>query len=167
MPRATAEDLRFAADAMLGDLAKWLRVMGYDVVYDQTIEDTALLQLAEKEQRVILTKDKGLFEEALKRGLKCVYVKGTKIEEKLYRVAVETRLELKIDLSRTRCPKCNSVLRVEEKSEFIERLPPSVLMHQKVFWVCDLCGGVYWTGSHYVSMNKILKTVREKISRGE
>ena len=56
--------MKFAVDCMLGKLAKWLRILGFDAVFFAKIEDDALLQLADREERILLTRDNGLIERA-------------------------------------------------------------------------------------------------------
>jgi len=164
MSKVPWQRLKFIVDAMLGDVAKWLRVLGYDTFYSQSIDDNILLKIADNEQRIIVTKDKDLFIKARKKGLKCVLVEGINLEEKLLQIARETGVKLYINLEYTRCPKCNSKLIPVSSVEVLERVPPAVSKLQSTIWLCPNCGSAYWTGSHYDSMNKILKSIREKLS---
>ena len=68
--------LRFVADSMLGKLARWLRMLGQDVMYSTELNDSALIEVAKKENRVLLTKDLELYKRAIARGLDAFYVEG-------------------------------------------------------------------------------------------
>jgi len=164
MSKISWQRVKFIVDAMLGDVAKWLRVLGYDTFYCQSIDDAAVLKIAASEKRVIVTKDKELSTKAKKMGLKCILLRGENLEEKLLQIARETGLELYINLNYTRCPKCNSRLVPVPSIETVERVPPLVSRLQSTIWLCPNCGSAYWTGSHYNSMNKILKSIREKLT---
>ena len=74
--------MKFLADGMLGKLARWLRMLGHDVIYLVEFDDSELLELAKKEERVLLTKDLDLYKRAIGRGLDSYYVEGKTEPEK-------------------------------------------------------------------------------------
>ncbi len=136
--------LRFVADAMLGRLAKWLRMMGYDVVYLRDTSDLEVLRRARAESRLILTRDTALAQRA---GKQAVFIHSQSLKEQLREL---TRLGL-IDgpLTNSRCPICNVPLRRISKREAQKRVPPFVYQTQTEFYECPACGRVYWAGTHW------------------
>lgn len=144
---------RFVADAHLGGLAHMLRMLGFDTLYDNHFQDDAIVALAEQEGRIVLTRDR----ELLKRRTVThgCYVHAMKSEQQL-REIVE-----RLDLARTArpftlCLHCNAPLRPVDKARVLDRLPPKVQAHYDRFSTCDACGRVYWEGSHWRNMKKVL-----------
>jgi uncharacterized protein with PIN domain len=145
--------IRFVADAHLGGLARLLRMAGFDTIYDNSLHDDQVEALAAEEDRVVLTRDRDL----LKRrtiAYGC-YVWALKPEEQLHEVIERLGLA---DRTRpfTRCLHDNAPLRAVAKEAVIGRLPPMVAASQDEFSTCDLCGRVYWKGSHWQRMSAVL-----------
>ncbi|MEB2837394.1 MAG: Mut7-C RNAse domain-containing protein [Desulfurococcales archaeon] len=162
---------RFIVDTMLGDLARWLRILGYDTHYSSRLEDWEILRIAEEEGRVIVTMDKGLYSRARRRGLRAVLITTFHTPERLAELSLRVPIRLEADPSRSRCPECNSPLvRVTDKSRLRGRVPPRALEAYDEFYVCPRCGRVYWIGSHWRNIRRVLeeaRELREKIRRGE
>ena len=153
---------RFVADTMLGELARWLRILGYDTLYSRVYTDKQLLDIAEKTGRILLTRDWGLYVRARKRGLKAVYVNGDSAVERLALVAARTGIELKPDPARSRCPKCNAELVVVKDKEKVRgRVPPRSYEAHDVFYVCPRCGMVYWEGGHWKNIRRLAREAEE------
>ena len=147
---------RFLVDSMLGSLARWLRISGYDAEYRRDAEDEALMEEAAATGRVLLTRDRVLAVRARKRGIEAFLVNGENDVEQLGEVAAALGLEL--DPSSSRCPRCNGSLTRVERDQVRGRVPEVSLEAFDVFWVCDSCGGVYWRGSHW---DQIASTIEE------
>lgn len=145
---------RFLADAMLGGLARWLRILGYDVAYDDSAEDRTLARRAVEEGRRILTRDRRLPREWRVEGV--VVVEAERAQEQLREVV--RRLELDPDPERafTRCPRCNGELRPAEPDAVAREVPPGVLERHEFFRRCPGCGKVYWDGGHVRRMRRRL-----------
>ncbi len=160
---------KFIVDSMLGDLARWLRMLGYDTSYSRRFEDWRILHLAEKEGRIIVTRDRGLFIRARKKGLDAVLIfPEFTTEQSLARIAVKTGIKLSFDPERTRCPYCNVRLVKLTRAEALSLVPPRVVTAYETFWRCPKCGRVYWKGSHWKTINEVLKKANELIrNRGE
>jgi uncharacterized protein with PIN domain len=150
----------FIVDTMLGRIARWLRILGYDTLYYRRIEDWRIIRIAEKENRIIVTRDRGLHRRALKRGLKSILLEDDDMASRLATIAYFTGIRLYIDLDRTRCPICNTPLRKAEKSEVRGKVPDKIYELHDDFWICPKCGKVYWIGSHWRMMEKILEEAR-------
>jgi hypothetical protein len=149
-------DPRFLLDGMLGGLARWLRICGYDAKYLRRASDEELLGRASGEGLVLLTRDKLLHRKALRAGLESFLVEGETDAEKL--ASVSRRFGLSLDPECSRCPECGELLRMAEREEVYDRVPPRTYEAYDEFWVCGSCGKVYWRGSHW---RNIVETVEE------
>ena len=154
---------RFVVDAMLGDVAKWLRLLGYDTLYSSRYRDWQLLKIAEGSGRVLVTRDNGLYWRARKRGLEGVYLFSDDIVDKLAELAFKIGIDLRADPSKSRCPECNGSLRVvKDKSRVSSRVPPRALESHNVFYVCSKCGKVYWEGAHWRNIRRIIEEAKAR-----
>jgi uncharacterized protein with PIN domain len=145
--------LRFVADAHLGGLARFLRMAGFDTLYDNYIDDGEIEELAASEDRVVLTRDR----ELLKRRtiIHGCYIHAIKPEEQLRELF--NRLDLAASARPfTLCLHCNVPLRPAKKDEVLEQLPPAVRELHDEFNTCDSCGRLYWKGSHWKRMTDLL-----------
>ena len=158
------EKATFIADSMLGDVARWLRLLGFDCIYNTSLNDDDLLQIALKDQRILLTRDRVLHRRALLSGVKSLYFEATDIVEVLKQISKELQLHLNFDEKASRCPTCNSPLRRASKDEVSRKVPEGVLKRYDKFWVCSnaACGKVYWIGSHWKTIKKVLSSLNQK-----
>jgi len=139
--------MKFVADIMLGRLARWMRLLGFDVLYPDTSDDKELLKFAD--ERIILTRDKELGKKE-----NVFLIKSVKIDEQLNQVINE--LNLKISRPLSRCSVCNQILAEVEKSSVKDLVPERIYNNHDTFWRCPDCNRIYWKGSHY---DKIMDTV--------
>jgi len=135
---------KFLADEMLGSLARWLRIMGYDTAYARDVTDSELLVQARAEDRIVLTRDRQLAERAGEGGM---FVTSDDPAEQLAEVV--GRFGLRFDETRTRCTRCNGALLERTPAEVKDRVPPLVLERQDAFLQCSWCGQIYWHGTHW------------------
>ena len=143
---------RFVVDGMLGSLARWLRILGYDTDYANRRDDAELVRLARAENRVLLTRDRGL---AGRRGVRALWVESQTLDEQLAQVtAVFPRPS---GSGPSRCPVCNTVLVQAAHEEVAHRLPAYVLKRHRHFQQCPGCDRIYWQGSHWRNMQARLK----------
>ena len=140
---------RFTADEMLGSLARWLRLMGYDTSYERDSTDTEILGRARLEGRILLTRDKKLAERAKGQGL---YISVRDLDDQLRQVILEFGLTFDEDLSR--CTACNGELTVVSKEEASKGVPDGALRSNELFYRCRSCGKYYWKGSHWKNIRK-------------
>ena len=145
-------EIRFIADVMVGKLARWLRVLGFDVTYSNTYEDDEIVRIAESENRVILTRDTGLA--ARRLSTRCILIESGDYREQVGQV-VRT-FDLKDFRVFSRCLECNVVLKAIDKEAVFDRVPPYVYFTQQQFAVCPSCNRVYWHGTHAEQMLKRL-----------
>jgi uncharacterized protein with PIN domain len=144
---------RFIADAHLGGLARLLRLAGFDTLYDNHFDDAEIVAVALRESRIILSRDRELLKRRdIDHGC---YVHAIKPETQL-RELVE-----RLDLARSLrpfslCLRCNAPLRPVARTAVLDRLPERVREAQAHFSTCDVCGRVYWEGSHWRRMRRVL-----------
>ena len=145
----------FIADCHLGKLAKYLRFMGLDTLYFAQIDDNDLIDLSNKEGRVILTRDRELYE---RKKAECVLLKTVAMEDQLKEVVKMFHLQ-KYHFRISRCIVCNEPLQVVQKEDVIDKLPPKVSRYFSHFEICKRCDRVYWHGDHYKRMKSSLDEI--------
>lgn len=151
-------------DGMLGKITRWLRMLGHDVKYSSELEDNQLMEIAKTESRILLTRDTELYRQATKKRVKTYCVKGEGEVEKLAELAMRFGIQLDIDMSKSRCPKCNTKVKSILKKEVSERIKPKTFDYYRNFWECPKCKQVYWKGSHWKGIRKTLRRAKEKIN---
>ena len=152
---------RFVADAMLGSLARKLRIFGFDTVYFKEGEDSELEEVARKGSRIILTSDKGLSKDASRKGIPVLLLEGKTDRARLRAIALAYHLALSRDDSR--CAVCNGELERIGKAEARDaRLPEGVVARHRIFYRCRSCSNLYWRGRHWVRLRRLSSAVRRK-----
>lgn len=160
--------MKFLCDQMLGTLARWLRLLGYDTLFSKgETSDEDLLELAKKEKRVLITRDKLLSHFARKEGLRLVKINSSNLEEQLFEVMEELKIELDKELFLTRCSLCNGRIRKlseEEKEKAYNQklIPEGAHLSTNEFWLCERCGKYYWIGSHWKKIEEKIKELEER-----
>ena len=157
--------MKFLADSMLGSLARWLRMLGHDVVYNVKLDDSALLELTKKENRILLTKDLELYQRAIGRDLDAFYVEGKTESERLAELAKRFGITLEIDMDKSHCPVCNTPLKSVQKEQLKDELQKNTFTYHDKFWKCPNCGQVYWQGAHWRQINNTLDHAQEKVEK--
>jgi uncharacterized protein with PIN domain len=155
---STAEP-RFACDAMLGSLARWLRAAGYDASWHPGIDDWDLIRLARAEGRVLLSCDTGIFRIGIVRDgdLAAVQVpNGLSTEEQLAFVLGQLGLAAR----EPRCMACGGELVETAKEEMAGKVPPRSYAWCDRFWQCQRCGKPFWQGSHWQRIADTLRDLR-------
>ena len=157
-----ARMIRFVVDGHLGKLARDLRLLGFDVAYDAQAEDRQLLDIMERENRALLTRDRRLLMHAVVETGYCP--RSQNADEQT--VEVIRRFDLPESIAPfTRCLRCNALLQKVSKSEVIERLEPLTKIYYEQFRRCTGCGQIYWTGSHFSKLRKRLEQIRANLAR--
>lgn len=155
-------DQRFLLDGMLGSLARWLRVLGFDTVYYIDEKDETLQKEARETGRILVTRDNQLYHQAKKKGLRTVLIKSEETTEQL-REMVKS-LDLEIIPKNTKCPKCNGDLKPINKEEVIGLVPSESFKAFDDYWICTDCKSLYWKGSHWVQIQKTLQEIENSKS---
>jgi uncharacterized protein with PIN domain len=145
-------ETRFVADVMVGKLARWLRVLGFDVAYSNKFSDKEIIQIADTENRIILTRDTGLA--ARRHDSSCLLIESGNYKQQLQQVL--RSLDLKDFNVFSRFLECNTLLEDADKESIFDEVPPYVYLTQDRFARCPRCGRLYWHGTHAEEMLKQL-----------
>ena len=144
---------RFVLDTHLGQLARYLRMMGFDTRYENDFADERLAALSDEEFRILLTRDLGLLRRnRIRHG---AFVRATDPEEQLHEVIRRYDLRDSMD-PLTRCTRCNGCIKPVDKSTVVDELPPDTRRNFDTFYRCAQCKQIYWKGSHYERMQQFL-----------
>ena len=149
---------RFACDAMLGPLSRWLRFAGFDTLFDPNLKGLELPDLARAEDRWLLTTDREL---ASRAGPRVLLVPTTSLENQC--LLVKERLALTLDPRSffSRCSRCNGSVEPVAREMVVHLVPPFVAARATRFSRCRMCGRLYWPGTHH---EKILDRLRKLFS---
>jgi len=153
--------MKFIVDGMLGKLSRWLRILGHNVKYSNNLDDAQLLTIAKKERRTLLTRDFELYRHATAKGMDAFYVEGETGEERLAALAKRYGMDLDIDMTISRCPKCNTKVKPITKEEAAGKVEKSTFEHYDEFWKCPKCGQIYWRGAHWTRIRRTLEVAQE------
>ena len=145
---------RFILDAHLGKLAKYLRMLGFDTLYQNDYGDEEIIEQAVKEKRIILTRDKLLLQS--KRVTHGYYIRATEKHEQLREVVQKFDLYSQFK-SFTRCMSCNEELVQKSRDEVALLIQEDILQHFTEFYYCPACRKVYWKGSHFKRMESFIR----------
>jgi uncharacterized protein with PIN domain len=157
--------LKFIADGMLGKLTRWLRMLGHNVKYSNRLNDAQLIEIAKKERRILLTRDLELYQQATAKGVDAFYLNGVTEEERLAEMAKRFNIKLDIDMTTSRCPKCNARVKPVSKDNVKDKVEKSTFNYYSDFWECPKCGQVYWQGAHWTRIRKTLEAAKENLKR--
>jgi hypothetical protein len=149
---------RFIADVMLGSLARWLRILGYDTIYFRAIDDNELVKTARQQERILLTRDTGIAHRKQVQQLILIHSNST-LEQLKEALSALKKMNKTSPQLPPRCPVCNGELAAAEKETVADRIPEYVLLNATSFFMCRQCGKVYWYGSHKKSIDSILKNI--------
>jgi uncharacterized protein len=126
---------------MLLRLGRWLRLLGQDVA--QVVDDD-LLDQAKREKRTLVTRDKRLAETCKRQAIGCILIRSSHLPEQLLEMGQRGIL---LELDPKRCTLCNCSLQEVESPK-------------RKTWICTGCKRLYWEGSHWGKMEKMLESIR-------
>lgn len=148
--------VKFVLDTHLGRLATYLRLLGFDTLYQNDYLDATLAEVSQQEGRVLLTRDRGLLKRRIVDFGCCV----RENEPKRQLVALLRRYQLVSAVEPwRRCLRCNEVLEPVAKAEIIGQLEPKTKRYFNDFRRCEGCAQVYWRGSHFDHMQAFIEQV--------
>ncbi len=148
--------LRFVADIHLGKLARYLRLFGFDTLYDNDSDPESLIEASVQQGRVLLTRSTRLLNNnAITRGILV-----REIDPRMQLKAIFQRLDLYAEVCPfSRCLCCNGVIEPISKNEVARRLPSRVRASYQVFSLCSSCHRIYWKGTHFKRMGRFVEDV--------
>jgi uncharacterized protein len=152
---------RFIADAMLGKLAKWLRILGIDVAYERSIENQVLIRYAKSEGRDILTRNKHLAGRRWGGSLRFMIIEEDRLSGQLRQFFHEYGPPITTEML-SRCIRCNEPLTFIARKKASAHVPPFVYRTQQRFFQCPNCARIYWPGTH---QKRILDAVNTLLSQ--
>ena len=159
--------MKFIADGMLGKLTRWLRMLGHNVKYSNKLDDAQLIMMAKKERRILLTRDLELYQQATAKGVDALYLDGKTEAEKLAQLTQRFNIKLKIDMTTSRCPKCNAQVKIIPKEKVADRVEKSTFAYCNEFWECPKCGQIYWQGAHWTRIRETLEKAKEILKKDQ
>lgn len=158
LQRRTGAEPRFVADVMLGRLARWLRIAGFDVLYSNNYTDEELIAISSLEQRVLLSRDTRLL---IRKPVKEFIFLGSQEIQKQLRQVFETMNITALTTPLTRCLGCNEALVETSRESVREYVPEFVYNTQSRFKSCPKCGKIFWAGTHRSAAVQILQRLLE------
>jgi len=149
---------------MLGNLARKLRLLGYDSKYDSSVEDSILIKLADGQKRVLVTKDENLAKSAEKAGIITVLIRGNDEIEQIVQIATKVGISsFVVDTNSSRCVDCNGRIEPTDKIRIMSKVPPRIYERQEKFWSCRDCKKIYWEGTHLIKIQEFVKILNERL----
>ncbi len=140
---------KFIVDANLGRLSRYLRMLGFDTVFDMNLHDPDIILIAGKEKRIILTRDLGILKNS--RVVRGYFIRSQEPDQQLREVVNKFHLKGQFRPF-TRCIACNGEIKPISKEEILGRVPEQVHNDFEQFYACTHCSRVYWEGSHHQRM---------------
>jgi len=153
---------KFILDVHLGKLARYLRMLGFDTLYENDYTDPEIVNIAKAEKRAVLTRDAELLKtKAIEEG----YLINSKnyleqLAEVIFRYDLSSKLK-----PFSRCMVCNGIIEKAAKEAVIDKLLPKTRQYYEEFYQCKSCERIYWKGSHYIKMQRFMDDFLSKISR--
>jgi uncharacterized protein with PIN domain len=156
--------MKFIVDCMLGKLAKWLKILGFDTAYDPAADDDRLLLVARKEERTLLSRDTGLLARA--KGLASLHIESESWPDQVRQVLAAFDLRDKT-APYTRCLGCNVKLKPLSRDKARNLVSPFILERAKELALCPSCGRVFWQGTHFEAMEARLADLLQGAETGK
>ncbi len=149
--------MKFIVTKELGRLARWLRILGHDTEYFLSSNRSSLVITSLRDERIILTRDSRMSPVS---GIRMVRIKHDELKKQLAQVMKELDIKPGEKALFTRCVLCNKKLKEVEKETIKGKVPEYVYETQKDFVICPGCGRVYWHGTHWGNVRKLLAEAR-------
>jgi uncharacterized protein with PIN domain len=155
--------MRFITDMMLGRLARWLRLLGFDTL-NGVVEDDEILRVASQEGRILLTRDRDLFNSARRIDTRSYYIQSPYIDAQMLGIFRDLGMDnVELDPGKSRCAKCNGTTKKVDACQISGEVPPKVKEYHQDFWACTKCGKIYWMGRHWENIEKEINDLNRKL----
>ncbi len=158
------EPPKFLADHMNGDIARWLRIMGFDCEYPPpAATDDEILAQADRESRVVITSDRELYSRARRRGLNAVLLVDAPLEQKIAKILKDLHIETLYGTLSPRCTACNGELERVHTLDVRDQLPKKLMRTFRYIHRCKRCGRLYWEGTHWKNIKETLRKIASNL----
>ncbi len=155
-------ETKFILDVHLGKTAKNLRMLGFDTVYENDLDDPEIIEIAMRENRIILTRDRELLKNS--KVTHGYWVRSNKSKKQVEEIV--NRFDLYAQVKPFfRCVSCNGLIEKVDKEAILDRLEPKTRKYYDEFYTCTGCRKIYWKGSHFEQMKQKIRELVEKNSR--
>lgn len=151
------DEPRFVLDGHLGRLTNRLRMLGLDCLYRSDYEDRELAEISANESRILLTRDRRLL---MRKSVTCGYLLRSLNPREQFQEVVRRYSLIKWIRPFRRCIRCNHLLESVGKEKIIDRLEPLTKLYFQEFHICPACGQIYWKGSHYEKMQRLIESIK-------
>jgi uncharacterized protein with PIN domain/sulfur carrier protein ThiS len=144
---------KFIADINLGNIVKYMRVLGFDIYYDSLLSNRKIIEISKRENRIILTKSRKLLK--FKDVTHGIFIRPGTTTEQIRRII--DYLDIKDDIKPfSRCLRCNTLLKTVMKKKILDRIPPKSKELCDEYVQCQFCDKIYWKGTHFINMKKVV-----------
>ena len=150
---------RFILDVHLGKLAKYLRMTGFDTLYEKDYSDADIVKISIEGKRIILTRDLGILKhKTITHGY---WIRSQDPFEQIREVV--RRFDLVDHFNPFhRCMNCNGLIKEVPKDQVLKELQPNTRQYYSDFYQCIKCNNIYWKGSHYNRMMKFIDVIQKE-----
>ena len=150
---------RFVADTNIGDIVRIMRLLGFDVLFDAGMSNREIIDVSNREKRIILTKSKSLLK--FKEVSHGVFIHPGNPAEQVK--GIMDRLDIKDQAKPfSRCLRCNGLLKGIAKEDVVNRIPEKTKACCDVYSVCQSCNRLYWNGTHVMKMKKVVERIIDR-----
>jgi uncharacterized protein with PIN domain len=147
---------KFIADINLGNIVKYMRVLGFDLYYDSLLSTREIIEISKRESRIILTKSRKLLK--FKDVTHGIFIRPGATTEQIRRII--DYLDIKDNIKPfSRCLRCNNLLKSVLKEKILDRIPPKTKELCDEYVQCRSCDNIYWKGTHFINMKKVVRQI--------
>ncbi len=148
--------MKFITDSMLGKLARWLRILGFDAFFDPSLPLNHLIEMSKSSNVIFITRRKSLPDDVFLQNI--CYIPSERIEEQIRFVIKKFNLDTRMNLF-TRCLECNTEVISIDKSLAKGKVPDKSFEGYENFYQCPKCKKIYWKGGHFLNTIKKLNNI--------
>ena len=150
---------KFIADINLGNIVKYMRVLGFDLYYDPFLSNREIIELSKRENRIILTKSRKLLN--FKEVSHGIFIRPGTTGEQIRQII--DYLDIKDNIKPfSRCLRCNTLLNMVPKEQILDRIPPKTKQYCDEYVQCPSCDRIYWKGTHFIHMEKVVRQILDQ-----
>jgi uncharacterized protein len=155
---------RYIVDSMFGNVARKLRILGFDTYYSSNLRDDEVIRMGIEQSRTVITGDRELFSRSVKRKIPAVLLHSGNDLQDICNILKSHSVLLEFNQSSARCAKCNGVLTKSPKKNIKEKVKDKVFDTYEIFYKCKDCSNVYWMGTHVTEIECWIKKLNDLIS---